>query len=480
MLNMYSRLDWTWLNNGSSDGVTACVTYGTLNQGRFMNTANLASNAPKRARRVAAATFVGTTIEWYDFFIYGAAAAFVFGPQFFPSFSPTAGLIASFGTFAAGFIARPIGGILFGHFGDRLGRKRTLVFSLMLMGIGTFLIALLPNFEQIGILLISLRLVQGLGVGGEWGGAVLMATEHAPPGKRAFYSSFPQMGIPAGIILANAVFLIIGAVLAPEQFSAWGWRIPFVFSALMVIVALFIRMQLEESPEFEKLNAASATRRLPLFEVLRSGWKSVICGMGVSLAPSALGYLFSVYLLSYGVQLGLNRQLLLGLLIIASVVYLVVTGFAGNIADKVGAVKLFTLAMILSAVAVFACFWLFDTVTIGGAFFALVILAVPIGLSVGVQAIIITGSFPTHLRYTGASLSYQMGSVLGGGLTPMIATAIYAATASSQAIALYLVAMVAVSAISVLVLSRISRGTDAVAGREHHIVASSSPSRENA
>jgi metabolite-proton symporter len=446
--------------------------------------ANLVSDAPKRARRVAAATFVGTTIEWYDFFIYGAAAAFVFGPQFFPAFSPTAALIASFGTFAAGFIARPIGGILFGHFGDRLGRKRTLVFSLMLMGIGTFLIALLPNFEQIGIaapiLLITLRLVQGLGVGGEWGGAVLMATEHAPPGRRAFYSSFPQMGIPAGIILANAVFLILGAVLAPEQFSAWGWRIPFVFSALMVIVALFIRMQLEESPEFEKLDAASATRRLPLFEVLRSGWKSVICGMGVSLAPSALGYLFSVYLLSYGVQLGLDRQLLLGLLIIASVVYLVVTGLAGNIADKVGAVKLFTLAMILSAVAVFACFWLFDTVTIGGAFLALVILAVPIGISVGVQAIIITGSFPAHLRYTGASLSYQMGSVLGGGLTPMIATAIYAATASSQAIALYLVAMVAVSAISVLVLSRISRGTDAVAGREQHIVASSSPSREDA
>ncbi|WP_142060111.1 MFS transporter [Pseudarthrobacter sp. B4EP4b] len=449
-----------------------------------MNTANLASDAPKRARRVAAATFVGTTIEWYDFFIYGAAAAFVFGPQFFPAFSPTAGLIASFGTFAAGFIARPVGGILFGHFGDRLGRKRTLVFSLMLMGVGTFLIALLPNFEQIGIaapiLLITLRLVQGLGVGGEWGGAVLMATEHAPPGKRAFYSSFPQMGIPAGIILANAVFLIIGAVLAPAQFAAWGWRIPFVFSALMVIVALFIRMQLEESPEFEKVNAASATRRLPLLEVLRSGWKNVISGMGVSLAPSALGYLFSVYLLSYGVQLGLDRQLLLGSLIAASVVYLVVTGFAGNLADRVGAVKLFTLAMILSAAAVFVCFWLFDGVTIGGALLALVILAVPIGLSVGVQAIIITRSFPTHLRYTGASLSYQMGSVLGGGLTPMIATAIYAATASSQAIALYLVAMVAVSAISVLVLSKISRGNDVVAGPEHPIVASSSPSPKDA
>lgn len=449
-----------------------------------MNTARLASDAPKRARRVAAATFVGTTIEWYDFFIYGAAAAFVFGPQFFPAFSPTAALIASFGTFAAGFIARPVGGILFGHFGDRLGRKRTLVFSLMLMGVGTFLIALLPNFEQIGIaapiLLVTLRLVQGLGVGGEWGGAVLMATEHAPPGKRAFYSSFPQMGIPAGIILANAVFLIIGAVLAPAQFAAWGWRIPFVFSALLVIVALFIRMQLEESPEFEKLDAASATRRLPLLEVLRSGWKSVICGMGVSLAPSALGYLFSVYLLSYGVQLGLDRQLLLGLLIGASVVYLIVTGMTGRIADKVGAVRLFTFAMILSAVAVFACFWLFDTVTIGGAFFALVVLAVPIGISVGVQAIIISGSFPAHLRYTGASLSYQMGSVLGGGLTPMIATAIYAATASSQAIALYLVAMVAVSAISVLVLSRISRGSGVVAGREDHFVASSSPSGEDA
>ncbi|MGX1163666.1 MFS family permease [Pseudarthrobacter sp. SLBN-100] len=352
------------------------------------------------------------------------------------------------------------------------------------MGIGTFLIALLPNFDQIGIaapvLLVTLRLIQGLGVGGEWGGAVLMAAEHAPPGKRGFYSSFPQMGMPAGIILANLVFLVISSVLAPEHFAAWGWRIPFLFSALMVIVALFIRMNLEESPEFEKPSNASTTRRLPVLEVLQTGWKSVLCGMGVSLAPSALGYLFSVYLLSYGAQLGLDRQVLLILLIIASVFYLLFVGISGKIADKVGAVRIFTISMILSTVAVFACFWLFDTVTIAGAFMAFLILTVPMGLSAGVQAVIISGSFPVRLRYTGSSLSFQMGSVLGGGLTPMIATAIYAATGSSQGIAIYLAVMVIVSAFSVLILSKISYATEVGDAREDIVLASPKPEHGNA
>jgi MFS family permease len=284
------------------------------------------------ARKVAAATFIGTTIEWYDFFIYGAAAALVFGPQFFPTFSPVAGVLAAFGAFAAGFVARPLGGLLFGHFGDRLGRKRTLVASLLLMGLGTFAIALLPTYEQIGVaaplLLVALRVMQGLGVGGEWGGAVLMAIEHAPASRRAFYSSFPQMGIPSGTILSNLVFLVVGVLLSPQQFAAWGWRVPFLLSALLVVIALVIRVRLEESPEFQAAKGRGDVRRLPALDVLRTSPIAVLCGMGVSLAPSAVGYLFSVYLLSYGTtEIGLSRQTML----------LLITGLLPGLHLRIGA-----------------------------------------------------------------------------------------------------------------------------------------------
>jgi len=263
-----------------------------------------AASPQEHTRRVAAATFVGTAIEWYDFNIYGAAAALIFAPQFFPNINPVAATLAAFGTFAVGFLARPIGGIVFGHFGDRLGRKQTLVVSLMLMGIGTFLIALLPTYAQIGIaapiLLVVLRFVQGLGVGGEWGGAVLMAMEHAPEGQRGYYSSFPQMGLPAGTLLSNLVFLGVSLSLGPEQFAAWGWRIPFVLSAVLVVVALVVRLRLAESPEFARTRQRGRVRRLPALDVLRNSPGTVILGMGITLAPSALGYLLSVYLLSYG------------------------------------------------------------------------------------------------------------------------------------------------------------------------------------
>ncbi len=426
-----------------------------------MSTAASAAPSRQHVRRVAAATFVGTMIEWYDFFIYGAAAALVFGPQFFPVFSETAGTLAAFGTFAAGFVARPVGGLLFGHFGDRLGRKRMLVLSMLLMGLGTFLIALLPTYQQIGVLapllLVTLRLVQGLGVGGEWGGAVLMASEHAPPGRRAFFSSFPQMGIPGGIILSNLVFLAVGASIAPEQFAAWGWRIPFLFSALLVIVALIIRLKLEESPEFQQVRSRGAVRRIPALDVVRNMPLSVVCGMGISLAPSAVGYLFSVYLLSYGTQIGMEQQTMLLLITSAAVFYLLFAMVSGRIADRVGPGNVFVTSMSLSAVAAFVCFLLFDTATVAGVLTALVILAVLLGFMVGVQAIIVSGAFPTSIRYTGASLSFQLGSVLGGGLTPLLATAIFAATGSSQGVAAYIAALAIVSAVAVALLPRVSR-----------------------
>jgi metabolite-proton symporter len=413
------------------------------------------------ASRVATATFIGTAIEWYDFFIYGAAAAIVFGPQFFTNLSPALATFASFGTFAAGFIARPVGGILFGHFGDRLGRKRSLVASLLIMGLGTFCIALLPTYAQIGaaapVLLVLLRLIQGLGVGGEWGGAVLMATEHAPPGKRAFFSSFPQMGIPAGIILSNLVFLLTGVALGPQGLAAWGWRIPFVFSAVLVVVALFIRLRLEESPEFEATRQHDGVRRLPVIEVLRTHPLSTVLGMGVSLAPSAIGYLFSVYLLSYGTQIGIAQQTMLLLITAAAVAYLAVVTVSGRISDRVGPNKVFLAGGLVSVGLLFVAFALFDTATVAGVFSALVILAVLMGPMVGVQAIIVSMAFPASVRYTGASLAFQLGSVLGGGITPLVAAAIFTATGSSMAIAAYLAALSVLSVVSVALLPRVGR-----------------------
>jgi MFS family permease len=409
---------------------------------------------PASTRKVAAATFVGSTIEWYDFSIYGSAAALVFGPQFFPTFSPTAGVLAAFGTFAAGFVARPVGAALFGHFGDRLGRKRSLVASLLLMGVGTLLIAALPTYAQIGVLapllLITLRFVQGLGVGGEWGGAVLMAMEHAPGRKRAFYSSFPQMGIPAGLILANLAFLAVRAALPPEQFAAWGWRIPFLLSALLVVTALVIRLKLEESPEFTAAKERGAVHRLPVVDVLRTSPGRILLGTGITLAPSALGYFFSVYLLSYGTTtVGYAQPTLLLLITVAAVVYLVTAYVAGRVADRAGPSRLFLGSMAASVIAPSVVFLLFDTGAATGALVALVILGVLLGIMVAVQAIIVSRAFRTSLRYSGASLSYQLGAVVGGGLSPLLAASILAATGSSQAVAGYLALLVVISAICI-------------------------------
>jgi MFS family permease len=414
---------------------------------------------PPRTRKVAAATFVGSTIEWYDFSIYGSAAALVFGPQFFPTFSPTAGVLAAFGTFAAGFLARPLGAAVFGHFGDRLGRKRSLVASLLLMGLGTLLIAALPTYAQIGmaapLLLITLRFVQGLGVGGEWGGAVLMAMEHAPAKRRAFYSSFPQMGIPAGLILANLVFLVVRSVLPPEQFASWGWRIPFLFSALLVVTALVIRLKLEESPEFTAAKERGAVRRMPVLDVLRTSPGRILLGTGVTLAPSAIGYFFSVYLLSYGTTVvGFAQPTLLLLITIGAVFYLVTAYVTGRAADRAGPTRLFLISMAASVAAPSVVFLLLETGAVPGALAALVILGVLLGVMVAVQAIIVSRAFRTSVRYSGASLSYQLGAVVGGGLSPLLAATIQAATGSSQAVAAYLAVLVVISAVCVARLPR--------------------------
>src|SRR5881628_2214287 len=266
--------------------------------------------------KVAAASLIGTTIEWYDFFLYGTASALVFNKLFFPTVAPLTGTLSAFGTFAVGFVARPVGGLIFGHYGDRIGRKSMLVYSLLVMGVATFVIGLLPTYEKIGILaaifLVLMRFAQGIGVGGEWGGAVLMAVEHSQGANRVFHGSWPQMGVPAGLLLSTAVFTYLSSTLTQEQFLAWGWRVPFLLSFFLIGVGLFVRLRILETPAFTRLKGAGSERGVPLVDVLRHHRRNALLGMGIRLAENGTFYIFTVFVLSYGEsQLKLPRSTML-------------------------------------------------------------------------------------------------------------------------------------------------------------------------
>ena len=300
----------------------------------------------RNLRKVVAASFVGTTIEWYDFFLYGTAAALVFGDLFFPGSSPLIGTLSAFGTFAVGFAARPLGGVVFGHFGDRVGRKAMLVTSLLIMGLATFLIGCLPTHASIGvaapILLVVLRFAQGIGVGGEWGGAVLMSVEHAPKGKRGFYGAFPQMGVPAGLLLSTVAFLTVQNATTEDQFMAWGWRIPFLISIVLVIVGLFIRMAVMESPAFKAVKESGTESEKPLVELIRDHKRDVLTAMGMRIAENGTFYIFTVFVLAYGEDtLKLSKNTMLTGVIIAAAVGLFSVPFWGALSDRVGRRKLY-------------------------------------------------------------------------------------------------------------------------------------------
>ena len=387
-------------------------------------------------RRVAAASFIGTTIEWYDYFIYGSAAALVFAPQFFPTADPLTGTLAAFATFAVGFIARPIGGVVMGHYGDVLGRKSMLVISMMLMGIATVCIGLLPNYATIGIaapiLLVVLRFVQGLGVGGEWGGAVLMAVEYAPKKKRALYGAFPQMGLPAGIVAANHVYLAISDIVA---------------------AGLVLRLKISESPAFVAAKDTEPSKRRPIVDVLRNHKRSLALASAASIAAPALGYLVLVYMLSYGVQvLDLPRNTMLWLIIGGSVVWLVAIAAAAVLADRIGRKPVFLGGAALVTVWAFPFFALVDTARPALILLAFAVGTVGIAGMAGPQATLVAALFPTSVRYSGASLAYQVGSIVGGALAPLIATALYAAYGTSTPIAIYMAALGLVSFVALLFL----------------------------
>ena len=378
-------------------------------------------------RRVVLASFIGTTIEWYDYFIYGTAAALVFNKLFFPSLDPFTGTIAAFGTFAVGFFARPIGGLVFGHYGDKLGRKTMLITTLVMMGVATFLIGCLPTHAAIGvvapILLVVLRFIQGFGVGGEWGGAVLMVVEHGHQGRRGFYASWAQAGVPVGLLLATGIFSLLNAQLTDEQFIAWGWRVPFLIGILLLAVGLYIRLAILESPLFKKLQEEEPDRPAPIREVLRKHPRSILIAMGARFAENASFYIFTVFIYAYARdQLQLDRQVILNGILIASAAQFVAVPCFGALSDRVGRRPIYLFGAVFTALFAMPFFLLVNTQTPGLITLALV-LAVAVGHAAmyGPQAAFFSELFGTRVRYSGVSLGYQLASPFAGGLAPIIA-----------------------------------------------------------
>jgi MHS family shikimate/dehydroshikimate transporter-like MFS transporter len=414
--------------------------------------------------QVALASFIGTAIEWYDFFIYGIASALLFNKLFFPEFESMTGTLLSFGTYAVGFVARPLGGIVFGHYGDRVGRKTMLSLSLLIMGVATCLVGALPTYESLGmgaaILLVVLRLAQGFGLGGEWGGAVLMAVEHAPKNRRGFYGTWPQMGVPAGLLLANGVFFAISSSISDADMLAWGWRVPFLLSSLLVFVGLFIRLRLAESPAFAKVKETGKAAKMPLIEVLVHHPKSILLAMGARLAENGFFYVFTVFVLTYGTgQLKVARETVLTGVLIASAAHLFALPLFGILSDRLGRRPVYMLGAVFSALFAFPFFWLLDTREPG-----MIWLAITLGMAVGhaamygPQASFFSELFGTRVRYSGASLGYQLASVIAGGLSPLIAPELLILSGGSpRPVAMYLIGLAVITLVSVFLAAETYR-----------------------
>ncbi|HEY3468818.1 MAG TPA: MFS transporter [Amycolatopsis sp.] len=388
----------------------------------------------KQSRRAALGSLVGTTIEWYDFFIYGQAAALVFDKLYFPGLAAPAATLVSLATLGVGFVARPVGGLVFGHFGDRLGRKRVLISTLLLMGGATTLVGLLPSAAAIGvwapILLVVLRLVQGIAVGGEWGGAVLMAVEHAPDGRRGFYGSVPQMGVPLGLITSAGVFALLSGVMSDEAFLAWGWRVTFLSSIVVVAVGLFIRLGIDESPSFARVKARSEVARVPLFEVVKHAKRATVLTIGSQALLNIAFYVTSVYVLTYARDhAGFSRTESLFALLLAALADLAVIPVWAAVSDRIGRRTVFLTGAVFAALLAYPMFWLVDTGSFG-----LLTLALVLMLTLGqapmysTLASFLSESFDVRTRYSAISLSYQISGALWSGPAPLVAAALVAAT----------------------------------------------------
>ncbi|MED3652326.1 MFS transporter [Heyndrickxia sporothermodurans] len=411
----------------------------------------------KEHRKVALASFIGTTIEWYDFYLYGTAAALVFPALFFPNFDPLYGTLAAFGSYAAGFIARPLGSMVFGHYGDKLGRKKVLTISLLLMGISTFFMGLLPSYHSVGVLaplLISLlRVIQGFAIGGEWGSAVVMAVEHAPKGKRGLFGSFPQMGVPAGLLLSTGVFSFVSTNMSNEAFLNWGWRIPFLLSIVLVTIGLYIRLKVSESPVFLDVAEKKQQEKRPVITVLRNQKKPLFLTIGMKLVQNAVFYVYSVFILTYLVSThGIDRSVGLNAVMISSAIGFVTMPLWSYLSDKIGRKPVYLFGTVASTLFVFPFFWFMNS---GSVF--LITIGIILGLNVlhdavyGPQAVYYSELFSTKTRLSGASIGYQIGAILAGGFSPIIATALLAKFDGQYwPIAIYLIALGVLSIIATL------------------------------
>jgi metabolite-proton symporter len=405
-------------------------------------------------RKAVIAATIGTTIEWYDFFIYGTAAGLIFGKLYFPNEDPLTGTLAAFGTYFIGFIGRPIGAAIFGHYGDRIGRKATLIATLLCMGIATFLIAFVPSYAAIGIwgavILTILRVIQGIGVGGEWGGSVLIAMEWARThGNRGLVASWPQFGVPSGLFLANLAILAFSAV-SGDQFQSWGWRIPFLLSIILVGVGLWIRLGILETPVFRKLVSERRIERAPIVEVLRRQPREILLSALLRMAEQAPFYIFTAFVFSYGTtNLKMSRDLILAAVLVAALVSFVTIPLSGHISDRIGRRRMYLIGAVVTGLFGFAYFAMLDTAIPWLVFIAIVLSLIPHDMQYGPQAALIAEAFTPRLRYSGASLGYQLASIIAGGPAPIIATALFAAYHTGYAVAIYIALCAVVSVVSV-------------------------------
>lgn len=411
-----------------------------------------------KMRKIATASVIGTTVEWYDLFLFGTASALVFNQVFFPDLPPAVGTILSFLTFAAAYVARTVGAILFGHFGDRLGRKSMLLVSLLTMGAATLAIGLVPDYHTIGVaapfILLFLRIVQGLALGGEWGGAVLMTVEHAPENKRGWYGSLVQVGVPFGTLLANVAFLIVTATVSQEALVSWGWRVPFIASVLLVAVGIYIRLNIEETPSFQQVREQGAKAKLPFAYLMKHYWKQVVLGGVATLSTGSTFTLMVASGMNYGTsEQGFSANLMLWVVLVACLLGLVFIPFFGRLSDKYGRKPIIAAGIAAEALLAFPFFWLINTGNVGALFLAYALMMIAFSANYGPIATFLAELFGSKVRYSGLSISYMLSGLLGSAITPAITVWLLDATGQSDSIAWYIAAAAALSFVALFLLN---------------------------